>query len=74
MDLAISCLSYFGFLDFYCDILHLGPFLCDMPLKILTMLTSEMLSMLSTCTSMPTGMGAPKAKAWKVFHFNAINS
>lgn len=28
---------------------------------LLTMLTSEMLSMLSTCTSMPTGMAAPEA-------------
>lgn len=27
---------------------------------LLTMLTSEMLSMLSTCTSMPTGMAAPE--------------
>lgn len=29
--------------------------------QALTMLTSEMLSMLSTCTSMPTGMAEPAA-------------
>lgn len=35
--------------------------------RFLTMLTSEMLSMLSTCTSMPTGMAAPETTTQERF-------
>lgn len=45
--------------------------------RFLTMLTSEMLSMLSTCTSMPTGMAAPETKTqerFKLINHRSIQS